>query len=81
MTPFQSSYEVVQKLGKYSEVYEGVNLVTNEPAVLKFLKPIKVDKIRSIGRRVYLRSKRLLSRTSESFMLQLECMKSSGTCS
>lgn len=42
-----NDYEVVRKLGrgKYSEVYEGVNLTTNEPAVMKFLKPIKVEKI------------------------------------
>jgi len=42
-----SDYELFLKLGKgkYSEVYEGVDLRTNEKCVIKLLKPIKLEKI------------------------------------
>jgi casein kinase II subunit alpha len=41
-------YEVIQKLGrgKYSEVYDGVNVMNNQKCVVKILKPIKIEKIR-----------------------------------
>lgn len=41
-------YEVLHKLGrgKYSEVYDGVNVMNNQPCVVKILKPIKMEKIR-----------------------------------
>jgi len=32
--------------GKYSEVFEGINTVTNEKCVVKILKPVKKKKIR-----------------------------------
>ncbi|CAI2370767.1 unnamed protein product [Moneuplotes crassus] len=40
-------YEKLQKLGrgKYSEVFSGINLNTNQRVVMKFLKPIKLEKI------------------------------------
>ncbi|XP_057421900.1 casein kinase II subunit alpha-2-like [Lotus japonicus] len=44
----QDNYEVVRKVGrgKYSEVFEGVNVNTNEPCVMKILKPVKKKKIK-----------------------------------
>jgi len=44
----QDNYEIVKKLGrgKYSEVFEGVNIVTEQKCVLKILKPVKKKKIK-----------------------------------
>lgn len=44
----QDDYEVVRKLGrgKYSEVFEGVNIKSNTPCVIKILKPVKKKKIK-----------------------------------
>jgi len=41
-------YEIVMKIGrgKYSEVFEGWNCRTNEPCVIKILKPVKKKKIK-----------------------------------
>lgn len=43
----QDDYEVIRKLGrgKYSEVFEGVNVKTESPIVIKILKPVKKKKI------------------------------------
>lgn len=43
----QDEYEVVQKVGrgKYSEVFEGVNVTNNEKCVIKILKPVKKKKV------------------------------------
>lgn len=43
----QDDYEVLHKLGrgKYSEVYEGVNLRNNQKCVVKILKPVRTEKI------------------------------------
>lgn len=43
----QDDYEVVRKVGrgKYSEVFEGVNVHTNEKCVIKILKPVKKKKV------------------------------------
>lgn len=43
----QDDYEVVRKVGrgKYSEVFEGVNIVNNERCVIKILKPVKKKKV------------------------------------
>lgn len=43
-----SNYEIVKKLGrgKYSEVFQGVSLVTESPIVIKVLKPVKRKKIK-----------------------------------
>lgn len=40
-------YQVNLKLGrgKYSEVYQGVNIFNNQPCVLKILKPVRTEKI------------------------------------
>ena len=40
-------YEFIRKLGKgkYSEVFESVDLVTNWTVVVKLIKPIKEEKI------------------------------------
>jgi len=50
LSPFsnQDDYEVVRKIGrgKYSEVFEGVNVTTNTPCVIKILKPVKKKKIK-----------------------------------
>ena len=37
----QDDYEILRKLGrgKYSEVYEGVNILTSQKVVIKILKP------------------------------------------
>jgi casein kinase II subunit alpha len=42
-----SNYEIVSKIGrgKYSEVFTGVNVLNNEPCVIKVLKPVKLKKI------------------------------------
>lgn len=44
----QEDYEVVRKVGrgKYSEVFEGVNVVNNERCIIKILKPVKKKKIK-----------------------------------
>ena len=44
----QDDYEIVKKVGrgKYSEVFEGVNVTNNEKCVIKILKPVKKKKIR-----------------------------------
>ena len=41
-------YEIVRKLGrgKYSEVFEGINVVSNTKCVIKILKPVKKKKIK-----------------------------------
>jgi casein kinase II subunit alpha len=43
----QDDYEVIRKIGrgKYSEVFEGTNVTTNSPIVVKILKPVKKKKI------------------------------------
>lgn len=43
----QDEYEVVQKVGrgKYSEVFEGINVTNNEKVVIKILKPVKKKKV------------------------------------
>jgi len=42
------NYEIVRKIGrgKYSEVFEGINVVLNEKCVIKVLKPVKKKKIK-----------------------------------
>jgi len=44
----QDSYEVVKKIGrgKYSEVFEGVNVSMNDKCVIKILKPVMKKKIK-----------------------------------
>ncbi|KAI9204654.1 casein kinase II catalytic subunit [Polychytrium aggregatum] len=44
----QDNYEVVRKVGrgKYSEVFEGINIENNEKCVIKVLKPVKKKKIK-----------------------------------
>eukprot|EP01006_Ploeotia_vitrea_P039623 TRINITY_DN66361_c7_g1_i1.p1 TRINITY_DN66361_c7_g1~~TRINITY_DN66361_c7_g1_i1.p1 ORF type:complete len:352 (+),score=178.90 TRINITY_DN66361_c7_g1_i1:136-1191(+) len=44
----QSDFEVVRKIGrgKYSEVFEGVDVSKDEPVVIKILKPVKKKKIK-----------------------------------
>lgn len=44
----QDDYEIVKKVGrgKYSEVFEGTNVNTNEKCIIKILKPVKKKKIR-----------------------------------
>lgn len=44
----QDDYEVIKKIGrgKYSEVFEGINVVTNKKVVIKILKPVKKSKIK-----------------------------------
>ena len=44
----QEDYEVIRKIGrgKYSEVFEGINVKTNQLCVIKILKPVKKKKIR-----------------------------------
>ncbi|XP_028074687.1 casein kinase II subunit alpha-2-like [Camellia sinensis] len=43
----QDDYEVVRKVGrgKYSEVFEGINVNNNERCVIKILKPVKKKKV------------------------------------
>ena len=44
----QEDYEVIRKIGrgKYSEVFEGINVKSNQLCVIKILKPVKKKKIR-----------------------------------
>ncbi|KAI9025687.1 kinase-like domain-containing protein [Hyaloraphidium curvatum] len=44
----QDNYEIVRKVGrgKYSEVFEGVNITNDEKCVIKVLKPVKKKKIK-----------------------------------
>jgi len=44
----QDDYEVIRKIGrgKYSEVFDGVNIVNNQRCVVKILKPVKKKKIK-----------------------------------
>jgi len=44
----QEGYEVIRKIGrgKYSEVFEGMNVGNNEKCVIKVLKPVKKKKIK-----------------------------------
>eukprot|EP00960_Hanusia_phi_P043806 756268-Hanusia_phi.AAC.1 len=44
----QEDYEVIKKVGrgKYSEVFEGINVVNEQKCVIKILKPVKKKKIR-----------------------------------
>ncbi|KAG1366866.1 casein kinase II subunit alpha-2 [Cocos nucifera] len=44
----QDDYEVVRKVGrgKYSEVFEGINVSNNERCIIKILKPVKKKKIK-----------------------------------
>ena len=41
------NYEIVSKIGrgKYSEVFQGVNVLNDETCVIKVLKPVKLKKI------------------------------------
>ncbi|CAH8292407.1 unnamed protein product [Eruca vesicaria subsp. sativa] len=43
----QDDYDVVRKVGrgKYSEVFEGINIDKNEKCLIKILKPVKKKKI------------------------------------
>ena len=44
----QEDYEIIKKIGrgKYSEVYEGINVNNDEKVVIKILKPVKKKKIK-----------------------------------
>jgi casein kinase II subunit alpha len=44
----QEDYEVIRKIGrgKYSEVFEGMNVVNSTKCVIKILKPVKKKKIK-----------------------------------
>jgi len=44
----QDDYEIARKVGrgKYSEVFEGVNVINNEKCIIKILKPVKKKKIK-----------------------------------
>lgn len=48
----QEDYEVVRKIGrgKYSEVFEGMNVLNNTKCVIKILKPVKKKKIKRRAR-------------------------------
>jgi casein kinase II subunit alpha len=45
----QDNYEVIRKVGrgKYSEVFEGMNVANNTKCVIKILKPVKNKKVSS----------------------------------
>lgn len=44
----QDNYEIIRKVGrgKYSEVFQGINITNNQKCVIKALKPVKKKKIR-----------------------------------
>ena len=43
-----NNYEIIRKIGrgKYSEVFEGVDITCNQLVVIKILKPVKKKKIK-----------------------------------
>ena len=43
----QDDYEVLRKVGrgKYSEVFEGINLKNQQKCIIKILKPVKKKKV------------------------------------
>jgi casein kinase II subunit alpha len=47
LTSEQDDYEVVRKVGrgKYSEVFEGINVNNYEKCIIKILKPVKKKKV------------------------------------
>ena len=46
----QDKYEVIRKVGrgKYSEVFEGTKVDTDERCIIKILKPVKKKKVRRV---------------------------------
>ena len=46
----QDDYEVVRKVGrgKYSEVFEGVNILNGQKCIIKILKPVKKKKVSQV---------------------------------
>ncbi|ODV60088.1 casein kinase 2 catalytic subunit CKA2 [Ascoidea rubescens DSM 1968] len=42
-----SNYEIISKIGrgKYSEVFDGINILNQQPCAIKVLKPVKLKKI------------------------------------
>lgn len=44
----QDDYELIRKIGrgKYSEVFDGISVVTKKKVVIKVLKPVKKRKIK-----------------------------------
>ena len=45
---WQDDYEIISKIGRgrYSEVFEAINLLSNDRVVVKILKPVKKEKVR-----------------------------------
>ncbi|KAL6759460.1 hypothetical protein V8C86DRAFT_2572646 [Haematococcus lacustris] len=45
---WEEAYEIVRKVGrgKYSEVFEGINVLSSQRCVVKVLKPVKRKKIK-----------------------------------
>ena len=45
---WQDDYEIIHKIGRgrYSEVFEALNLLSGERVVIKMLKPVKKEKVR-----------------------------------
>nr|CAA52331.1 casein kinase II alpha subunit [Schizosaccharomyces pombe] len=45
---YQDNYEIIRKVGrgKYSEVFEGLNVLNNRKCIIKVLKPVKYKKIK-----------------------------------
>lgn len=44
----QDHYEIISKVGrgKYSEVFLGINVITNTKCIIKILKPVKSKKVK-----------------------------------
>lgn len=74
----QDDYEVVRKVGrgKYSEVFEGMNVANNERCIIKILKPVKKKKvILYFFRRVPVKG-RMLMESQEPTQVSVLCVNS-----
>ncbi|KAL0461836.1 UNVERIFIED_CONTAM: Casein kinase II subunit alpha-2 [Sesamum latifolium] len=76
----QDDYEVIRKVGrgKYSEVFEGINVNNNERCIVKILKPVKKKKIKSLSSFYYKRQHIIITRGAPILLMALDYCHSQG---